>query len=428
MGFLDRFRREKEEEKPVKLGINEIDDWFSREFSSRISDSEQKAGELRELVMKNFLDIKRSATILELVKFEGKEKVHSAANMVKELFVNRAYNSIRSIESLSLGNDYSGMLDFHKNVSKTLTDMTSLTPKQMVLLSTYFKNESENVIRDIKKTQDKLNELKRFLDSDGRFLFLEHDIRLKKNEILDSEAKSKKLAKQEKNLNARMNDLEAKRRNDIQELERFTKSSEYTDMEKLNEKIERISKERNDLEQLIRNEISQIERPLKKLDYLVSKDYMLSKEQEKFLEKFIEKPFETLLLEGGETILRDILNVINSLVQEDKLSLKAKEAEKVEGMTKKLGKDIPELKEAYIRISREIGEMEKEREGYQDLVRQKKQLEEGIKSKSEEIKDIRDEIKKTLQEIESLKEGIKAMRKEIEDSILRDTEKRVIVA
>ena len=154
MGFLGLFRKEKKPEvlEPktedgVSLRLKDLGTWFEDNFSKDIDKSKSRGGELFQSVTDSISNLRNSFVSLESARFNGRERVHAAANMIKDSYVKKAHPIITNIEKVSreTTTNYSGLNGFVTEVTKTIETLKKTTPKQAILMSRYFKKESEPI-------------------------------------------------------------------------------------------------------------------------------------------------------------------------------------------------------------------------------------------------------------------------------------------
>jgi len=431
MGFLDFIRKEKPEvrEKPPeetsKVRIGEIQGWFSRSFREDIDKAKSHGRDLHQDVMDSFSGIKDSLRALESARFDGKERIHAAANMTKDSFVKKVYPLIANIERVSreVSMSYSGLESFRMDASKTLEDLRSTTPKHAVLLTRYFKRESDPVVNKIKETEGRINNLKKWLDDDV-ILRLAEDVEKRKKEQLSDMEQLKSLEKRKEEIKKETKELREKKQEKESEFLELLKGKNWNEFNTLDKELKNIKDEILKIEYRIVNELSPMKRPLKKLEHTLRKQDLLFNHKG-FLRGFLKDPFESIKTKNGEESLRRFLFTLNKMVHDKKIDLKEKEREKLERIMERMERDIPELKRKYSEFRETKEHMEKALEELSTIVKKKHGLESEVEGHAKNISSIEEEAKGIAREEENLKEKTKKERKALEELILKRTGREV---
>lgn len=431
MGFLNFFKREKEKpeireeafKKPIESKAEEMPEKIKETVNERLVKVNQDTNKIYEQILDGFQSIRKSNKRLELSSFEKHDKTYASVNMIKDTWVKRVYSSLDSISLIS-SIDYQELRDFHSNSQRVLNEIRKMTPKQIYLLSTYFKKESLQVIADIKLVDKRLDDLKKFLDNEGKVMWLLNEVNSKTDDYLKTKEKLDDLFKKESDIKKQIKELEriaAKTSSDLQD---FLKSSQWKDLEKEQEEIETLSRKESELKYQITEELSAIKRPLKKLEHAA----YFSKDQRAVLEKFIHSPMKTLF-EHGESKLGEILLNMKKMTEEGKIQLKESEIEKIEEITQKIESgSFSNSKHEYENMTREIKNKKQDMEKEQpDMIKRK----EGIEKEKEFTEQDMERLKKELEEIvrnqERIKNELLEKKTYLENLILKELGEKFII-
>ena len=433
MGIFDIFKRKKEPEKPAEeaapteVHIDEVHDWVNQTLSGKIRDRHEKANELYSDIMKGFAGIKESSDRLEGARFEGEEKVGAVVNMTKDLFVKRVHNLVNSIQAYQ-GRpvDFRVLRDFEQASAEALSDMSSITPKQAFLLSTYFPKESSPVIEKIKETQEKVSVMREFLEAEGETIQLAHSIKSRKEQQSLLKLKLSTVEKEESGIEMRIRDLRNRSEKNLAEIEGIVKGHEYEQYNSLAEQVEKARKKSSAIKEKVTAELTSVQRPLKKLEYLAGKGYPMEKEEEQVLEGLINRPFETLE-KNQESRIRDMLLLARKAYFEERMSLKDSERERLDDMISRLDSDMKELKAAYQETGEEIKEMERDKGRYEWAIERKDHLESNIKRALEEIASLEKLLNTSGQDKENIRKEMVRQRQELEEIIYKSSGKKVSI-
>jgi len=432
MGILDIFKRKKEpekppEEKPAEVHIDEVHDWVNQTLAGKIKDRHEKANELYSEVMKGFGRIKDSSDVLEQSRFESDEKIGPVVNMTKDLFVKRVHNLVAAVQGFQGRSiDLKVLNEFQESAGEALGDMNSITPKQAFLLSTYFAKESSGVIDNIKETQEKLSILKEFVESEGETIQLAHSIKSRKEQQSLLKLRLTSVEKEESGIELRIRELRNRTEKNLTEIEEIIKGHEYAEYNKIVEQIEKNRKKSAAIKEKVTEEFTSIQRPLKKLEYLVSKNYPILKEQELILEGIINRPFETLE-KNEENRLKDMLLLVRKASLEERIVLKDKERERIDEIISKLDTDIKSFKSDFQDLEDELKDLERDRNRYEWVVERKNHLENNIKRSLEEIGSLEKVMEASAQDKENIRKEMERQRRELEDIIFKTSGKKVSI-
>ncbi len=430
MGFFDLFKKKEEappEEKETQnIDINEVSGWLNSILDNRLSQAKSQAINIHTEIINRFSEIKKSADALASATFEKDDKTYAAANMVKDSFVKKINSIVNNIPTIQGELNYMALKDSYSHIVDVLKDLKSASPKQKILLSNYFSRESNTVIGNIKEAEKQLDAFKKFLDSDAKVLGFVEDANLKIKEESNLLKQLKSLEDKENILSANRNELENRKSREASELENIFKSEEWAELNTLNEEIEIVKSRALDIKSRIEESLSAINRPLKKFEHLVNAGYQIPREQEDALKRFIYTPFKAIMLDSGESELKNVLNALNNITKEKRISLKPKEQERTLELIRKLGSETPWLKDSYKKlVKKESDKKRKVKEIHPDIINKKKELEDSIKQSMQELIILESEIKNVKTEKERIKEMVFNKKEGLEKLISENTNEKV---
>lgn len=427
MGFFGFFKKKKKteivqasSEEILRLGINEIQGWFDKSFSDSLEKSRSQGSDYHSNVMDSFLDVRNAFVSLESAKFVGSERIHAAANMIKDSFVKKAYPIIANIERVSkeTGMDFSGLSMFSEEASKTIETLKNTTPKQAILLTRYFKKESDPVITRIKETEEKIKSLKEWL-GDEKMLKTSETVKNSVREQLSDLDEMKSLDKKKEDVKEEIAELKEKKQEKESEFLDLLKSKEWKEFNTMGNEIKNIKNEIMKIEYEVTSELSPMKRPLKKMEYVLNKQDALFSHRG-FLRGFMQDPFGTIKTKDGEDSLRKFLFTLSGMAHDKKIDLKDKEMERLDSLLEKMVRDIPEMKKKYNELIETRDHMEKTMEDLSKTTSKKDSIEGDVESLSKEITNVEEEIKDITKNQEKLREKIKKDKRETEKLILTD--------
>jgi hypothetical protein len=434
MGIFDIFKKKKEPEQPpqavpesTEIHIDEVHDWVNQTLSGKIKDKHERANELYAAVMKGFTGIKESADLLETARFDNPDKLGAVVNMTKDLFVKRVHNLVSGAQEFN-GKpvDFNILKQFQLASEEALSDMSSITPKQAYLLSTYFNKESSGVIERIKETQENVSILKEFLDAEGETIQLAHSIKSRKDQQSLLKMRLNTVEKEESGIDMRIRELRNKTEKNLAEIDSIVKGHEYAEYNKITEQMENARKRSSLLKEKMVAEVSSVQRPLKKLEYLVSKNYPMLKEQEVVLDNMVNRPFEAVM-KNTEQEIREILLLARKAFLEERVSLKDNERQRIDDLVSRLETDMRGMKADYEETEESIKDMEREKARYEWAIERKTHLENNIRRSLEEIGSLESVLNTSARDKDTIRKEMERQKHELEDILFKTSGKKVSI-
>ena len=411
----------------MKLPESEVLPWFSKTHSKEISKAKADAIKLIREIGSDLSGIISSLEDMSRARFSGEERVHSAANMVKELVVKRGQSPLNSVISSLPEADYSSMSRFSEEAGRMLEDISGLTPKQTYLLNTYFPRQARSFADSIKAASSRIEEMKDFLGNRARIMAAEKELASlldKRSELSES---MKSLEKRKKQFLERIESLKRNEESLEREMNGLLKSDEYLQVTELEKKSKVLGLEMENLRKDILNHLLPLEKPLKKFEYYAGKGHPLSPEQEKLLEKLIINPFEAVL-RSDELAVQELIFLMEKAIDEGKISVKSGEKHRIKVAYESLDSDIPDSKKKYLSLEMEARAVKyriKKHSGTHDKMEAIKSLMENNRQKMDSL---HISVKKLLKEREALQGQMEENTRKIESIILESTNKRVVLA
>ena len=417
MGFFDFLRGKDELPQPEDAGrveLVKVKELVEKSVSGELRRERKKAEDLYAKIREGIREIKKLNARLAEKKFEENEKIYTPVNMVKDNYVRKTssmLNSVPLIENFT----YSEITDFCSGMSKILNEVQNIPPKQAVLLSRYFKNETSRIIKILKEISEAGKDMRSLLDKSR--LRLENEINSRIDRILGLKRKLTDLEKEEKLL---LEKTESKKR-EIEERERelktFLSGEEHSRLEKLQNEIKKLREEKDELEREIRDSLSGIKRPLKKLDHSLKNEK--DKEKRSILSKVTHSPFKTLFLEQGDSML------LEALAKLREFDLKDSERERVEELSKKIELGyISKLRDRYKWLESEIAEKEEEMRS-SDFQERVKGMEREIENLKHQISELKKERKRVEEIRDDVTKEISKEKTDLESLLLREINKKL---
>jgi hypothetical protein len=428
MGFLGFLKREKAKPRPeaqlppIDIGLPGLPAWLKSEISDNTGSARKKSMELQDRIVRAFSQVKSSADRLARAEFESKDKTYAAVNSVKNTFANRTQSLASKCPEPS-PDSYSGMQDFQNRAGELLKELMKVSPRQGVIVSNYFRKESGSIMGGVKALNSLLEEFQRFLDFEGKSLFILEEAERISSEISKKLEDLKALEKREGEIRQEIQGLSQGLSKRKSGLNMISRDSRWRDLEKARGESQGLEREAGELKFRIGEEFSSAKRPLKK--YLHLKSQELSREDRDFLERFVKSPLKAVSGRGPGQLL-PALQVLRGMVGRE-ISLKDKEKAKLDELIKRLESgEISGLMDRYEKIIRDAEERstETERE-FSGLNQEREQAEAGIKEAGDEIKALERELQDAGKMAKSLKQEIQGDRERLEKLIYENINRKV---
>lgn len=396
MGFFD-FLKGKEEvpEQPQDIGSVElanVKERVEQNISENLLKERERAKELYSKIKEKFREVKKLNNELSGKNFKSGQRMDAPVNMIKDNYVKKTLSFLNNIPAVD-NFEYSEITDFCSGTENILKDLRNIPPRQVVMLSKYFKGETSKIVKILKEIEDMKKEMKSVLD--GKALWIGGEVNSKINSIFEMQRRSEDLKKQENTLLEKIKEKEKEVLEREKELREFASSKELKDFEGLSSEIKDLESEKSKIENEIREELSGVKRPLKKLEYSLKQEG--GKDS---LSKVSHSPMKSLFMEQGDSLLKE------ALVKLRELRLKDNEKERVEELITKIENGyISKLRDRYMWLENEI--------------REKKGKEESSKVPDKKLSKEREteNLKKQILEFEREREKIAINRKETSKSI-----------
>lgn len=414
-------------EKPIQIPIEEAEEWVKKNLSTKIEEKERKLETLYRELVKEFSSLKTSIDVLGKAQFKGEEKPQAVVNMTKDMVVKRGLALVNNILSLKYDVTYEGMREFLFSAEDALKDLESLTPKQAFILRNYFSNQGSELVEGIKRTREKLQEFREFLEKEGQTLRILDEVRENVNQYFEFSDKLQSLLGRKREIQETLKNLKKTIEGENNELKHILKGKEFKESQELEKKIKGLEKEIREKESKLRETLSGIIKPMKKFEYFTHKYYPLLPKDEMFIMDFIQKPLQTIKTKESQLKLKEMLLRIQRFSEEKRLELKGSEKSKISLVLKKLENEIPEAWKEIEEIKKQVDEIHKKKEKYSDVVERKRDLEESIQKNEKEIEELQKESKNLEEEEKTLKEEIQDIIKGIQEVLERVSGKKIII-
>lgn len=411
MGFLDLFKKKEEvpeevaDETDYKVLLSDAANWMNTQFDEKLELARRRATSISSDAIGAISKARDGLSGLEKSSFGGKEKIYVSANMAKDSFVRRARSVIGSLRLPSDVKSYYVLMEFQKKMETAINEINNISPKQLYLLSRYFKNDSIKFMERIKNAENSSNELKTFLKGDGLVMKMESMTRKSLSMIEQNLNKESKLLEEENAIESEMKNLENLKKKFSLSVEQLQSSKESLNAKKLadsigkgNETLSMISTSANEI-------LNPARRSIKKLRHASTKEG----------NSFPSDPFTDMILAGQEARLEAMICLTIESANEGRIIIKDRDMDKLRNALKSLNKDVGELKSKYLDERLRVEEMKKELSSstimnrINDAQKSFEETEERLRAKWSELdlsmrerKDIRSEIEKIKTDAEKM--------------------------
>ncbi len=422
MGMFSFLKKKDEPVIPVHdVSLQELPSWYEEATMAEFREKKQEAERMYNSLLDKVSDIRTSLDVLDSARITGVERLHIASNMIKETFVKKKYPHLNSLNTLREGfrPEYEFFMTYQTRVLQTLAEMKGSTPKQTILLSRYFKKETQGFVDAMNKAEEASRSLKEYLvTGSGSFSTM---ARIKR-QVRDS----RELIKESNDLSRKITDLEAQVKEFLEkrsELEKgflkLIKSKEWKKMNKLREEESALRESARQAEARLETELASISRPLKRLESVMARKVKVSPIHKNSIRDFTRDPMKVLLSEKGQ---ESLLAAIKSV---KKKGIDPRENIDLESIIERISRDAPDFRDHYLE---EKGNLDKATTKLRDLERikaDKRGIEERIKMTSEEAGNLEDELRKARSRKTEIKDAVSGTLRGLERMILEENQKRV---
>ena len=304
----------------LEIPLNAVKEWLDKETTSIVEPLKADAKKLLEDTQSKLEDLLKTCDKLlddaekEIAK--GNRKTYRRAKFLNKL----AGKFADLIEEVTIPEEISGktLNQTSEQIQKTLKTIGKERTKWFRAISPYFIMSRRRFDVALKRADDSFRNLTDFLSEEYAKAESAESVSSKIEELrqslteLDESEKAKEARKQKKEL------LEKKIAKNQQKLQAIQSKGELVELAQLNSRIE-------ELTETVKYELRHLQKPLLKFQTLVnSPSFSLFPEATKKLDEYLTNPFEALATEKeGYPLLRNILQKIDSALDNKKLKLKS---------------------------------------------------------------------------------------------------------
>jgi len=408
MGILDVFRSKKEE--PVKeitytIDLDGMQQWLDDQFGNQSEEAKKRAMRMGSEALESISSLKDRLNRLEKSSFGGKDKAYAAANMAKNSFVKKTFSIIEGLRFSGPGKEtYSGLLEFNSNLREALKQINKISPKQMYLLSRYFKQESRNFMASLREMEEKTKAMSDFLSSDGKIISTTEKAIFKTKQMKGLLDKLAGLKNQQRSIEAEITRLEGSKKQTKLELESFMGGKEWRELSNAEDSIAKNKQELSAIETDANEALSSAKRPLKKLMHMLDSK-----------ESFPENPFKEIVMTGREAWLAGMLKSAKDHSNDGSISLKPREADRLQEVSDWMETDMINAKQRYEQLLQETDELHQNmanldiKEKKASIENQLRETEEALKKQWVELDMKIKQFKETESKLELIRVGTESL-------------------
>jgi|GEM_PF-5856294 len=397
MSFISSLKKlfggRKEEIKEETVSLDNLINFMKEKNREEIKEIEDESKRFREKIRSGFKEL--SKMLDDFKKIEARDDLSKASVAAKNNFCDRAINILSKLPPVTSD-------EFVGEAYKIIDEINNTTPRQMMHMDFFFRDNVEKIVSKIKEIKQTVDEYQEFLSTN-----ILSDIEKLRHEISSVKKSESKIGYIEMNIKNIENDLNGLKEQEQKQSENIP----YVDREKINElkrELNEINKSKKELEQRIETSFGGIKKLLKKFAYDVK-----DKHKQNLINNYIASSSNSFFVKDKGLEIKEILKEIKSLIEDKKIEADEKRYERVCLILN----DFPffeKLKNDYYMTNEKIAAKERE-------IKKEEKFMERVKKSKAELKSIRDkiaELKKMKSQLEESKSKvineIKDKKKEIE--------------
>jgi len=420
MGILDRFRSKKpepvNEEKTQIIDLEKVPGWMNEQFGKDADAAKKKARRMGSEAIESVSDVREKLLRLEKSTFGGKDKTFAAANMAKGSFVKRGLSIIEGLRFSGPGKEtHSGLTEFNSKLKYAVKEINKISPKQLFLLSKYFREESKRFMESLKGLERRTESISEFLVSEGGVIKMTEKLELYTKQLTDISSRLSRLKAQQRHIEAGIKATEEARSRSKKELEALLKGREWKEMSELEKSIRGKTEEISELENRANEILVSSKRPLKKLRHLLESR-----------EAFPENPFRDIVLEGRGPWLASMLESAKEHADSGSITLKPREAERLDEVSSWLGSELQKTRERHKQLSEKADEL-KRMSAKLDVKEKKSGIEKQLRESDENLKKQWAELDSKIKEIKGTGAEADDIKRRSENLVLDASGKKLVI-
>ena len=416
--FIGRIRGmfAKEPEITEEVSFGNIDEWFSRKYSSKEGFFKGQMEAAKEKIREEISAAKQNMENLRNAQLRNPNIPEKAKHFMegnREFYIKKA---LSFLESLDLPADAKTAESFLSAFEGSLAEFGKSTARAYAILREFVEEEASRIAGNIKNIDSHAGEIRDSLKGSG---LKEMDSAGQEIERLKSRIAHKEFLIREADKKEELaRGISADKQRLIREIHEMESSSECRDLQVLKHRLKDAEKESAEKESEITHLFASLERPMKKYQRIVFSDKEL-------LGKYISSPVEALTQDFGFKIVGMLENMKKAILDN---TIELKDKQKI-----RASEDIRELsKECLSRFAAKYAQLKK-KENDIIIEMRKLKIEAKIAKAKEDLKVKSAMLDKAQKDMESLnseigKIDIEMMKKELAEKISSAAGSRVLIS
>lgn len=421
-GFLKKGKEEQADPQVHEVGLQDLVEWFEAARSAELKQKREEAERMHNSLADRFSEIKKRLDAMDRARITGVERLHISANMIKETFVRKKYPPLKKLPAFREGfrHDYRYFLGFQEKTMEVLEELKGSSPKQTILLSRYFKKESQALVEAMKQAEQASLQFREYLKTGSGALRTLARIRSTVESISQLIAESRKMESDAGKLEEVISESKKKKADLEKAFLKLLKSREWNSISKLTKEVEEAREALRQADVRLSTELSSLRKPLKKIEHVMVNRGKLSPIHKNSLRDFMRNPFKAVIAGKEGDMVRTMDAVKKQL---DKLGVSTEY--EVDSLKERFGKDVPEFRKLYLGQRDALEEKQSRLSELSELVTRKESMENDIRQISDESGSLEEQLKQTRAGIASKEQEASESLKGLE-SMIRDESQRFV--
>lgn len=393
--FLKKLFEKKPEIMAEKVELSNLIEFLKSRNSTDIADIEKEVSRYKELIMKNFSELRE---IIDKMRHLKTNDPFSRASVdVKNSFCDKAILIIARGPKIEMGAH-----DFISASKKAINELNAITPRQVAHMKFFFSESLEEIVRKIKLILGSIDEFNEYMSTN-----IISDIESIQKDISSIRENEKKMLYFEKNMDEidkEINELQAKE----QKQGSRTVDSDQNRLNKLKGEMAALNRDKQMLFQEIETEFSVLEKIMKKYYHDIAE-----KKEKALIEKYIDSSSNSFFIYDKDMQIRKVLEKMKNAIEKKELEAEDKKYVHLCSIIRNMD-HFRQLRKKYQELMKSICDKES------DIVREEKNYEKA-KRFNDEVSETRGKIVELTHMKRQLEES-KAKIRELNEKKIRDME------
>jgi chromosome segregation ATPase len=404
-----------------KLETTETLDWLNSQLASEIKNEKGEFSSISSNLLQQLRDLQKNIQSIRYKSFEKDDRRYAAVNMIKDTWTKRALMSFssynREIREDALkpeSMEFSAFRDLYHSTVRLINDL-SMVPRQKIVLSKYFENESKKMgeimqvvgglVESMKKgisdvgALKNVDHIKKLMD---QLSGLEHEIPKVKSSIESKDWMISKKEEELKGLEERITAIENK--------------PEWKELDELEVKIKASFGKKDDIENDIATSLGSMKRVFKL--YAHGSDSM-DKNEKNLMEDLSHSPLKTF--KANDTgALATVMKKLMEDIENGKFKLADKDRNKTYLLEELLKSDrLSDAKKDLEKLRHEREEAKKRKDDINVTI-MKGESERSLEKSRTDLSVLKRDKDRLGKELNELASDLKGKKKEISDFVKKE--------